>query len=67
LLVPAYVIVCGVLSQGRLQWWSDAPWLGIALICAVTLITAAILVERRRAHPLLQVERIVKNRRVHGF
>jgi MFS family permease len=55
LLVPAYVIVCGVLSQGRLQWWSDAPWLGIALICAVTLITAAILVERGRAQPLLQL------------
>lgn len=55
LLVPAYLLVCGVLSQGRIQWWTDAPWIGYALLVAVGLIALAMLVEHGRERPLLQL------------
>ncbi|MFC4314028.1 MFS transporter [Steroidobacter flavus] len=55
LLVPAYVLVCGVLSLGRVYWWTDAPWIGYALVCAVPLFVAVLLIERRRDRPLLQL------------
>lgn len=54
LLVPAITLVCGVLGQGRLLWWTDTAWLGWALAIAIPLIAAAILIEHHRARPLLQ-------------
>lgn len=56
LLVPAYVLLCGVLGEGRILWWTDTRWLGECLIGAVVLIAAAVALERRRANPLLQLE-----------
>jgi MFS family permease len=54
LVVPAMLLVCGVLSAGRVFWWTDTPWLGWALAAAVPLFTAAFLVEHYRTRPLLQ-------------
>lgn len=54
LTVPAMVLLCGVLSEGRLLWWNETPWLGWALAAAVPLFTAAVLIEHNRARPLLQ-------------
>lgn len=56
LLVPAYVLLCGVLGEGRLLWWTDTPWLGRSLVLAVVLIATAIIIERHRAKPLLQLQ-----------
>ena len=56
LAVPGYVLIAGVLGQGRLQWWFDAPWLGWMLAAAIPLLTAAVLVERARERPLLLID-----------
>ena len=55
LVLPAMVLICGVMSEGRLVWWFDTPWLGWALAAAVPLLALAFLIEHRRATPLLQV------------
>jgi hypothetical protein len=55
LVVPAMVLLCGVISEGRLLWWTDTPWLGWALAASVPLFTAAILIEANRSRPLLQL------------
>ncbi|MBV8688041.1 MAG: MFS transporter [Alphaproteobacteria bacterium] len=56
LAVPGYLLIAGVLSQGRLQWWFDAPWLGWMLAAAIPLLTGAILIERARERPLLLID-----------
>ncbi len=55
LVVPAMLLVCGVLGLGRLLWWTDTPWLGWMLAAAIPLFAAAILIEANRARPLLQI------------
>lgn len=55
LLLPAITLVCSVLGEGRLLWWTDTPWLGWALAAAIPLIAAGILIEHHRARPLLQI------------
>lgn len=54
LLVPGVVLLCAVLAQGRILWWTETPWIGLALIGAIVLIGAGVLVEHYRANPLLQ-------------
>lgn len=56
LVVPAMLLVCSVLGEGRLLWWTDTTWLGWSLACAVPLFAAAALVETLRARPMLQLE-----------
>lgn len=56
LAVPAFMLICGVLAQGRIQWWSNAPWLGWMLAAAVPLLTAVVLIERSRTTPLLLID-----------
>ena len=41
------------LGLGRTLWWTEAPWIGWALIGSIVLIVAGIMVEHRRANPLL--------------
>lgn len=55
LLFPGIALLCAVLAQGRILWWTDAPWLGLALVGAIVLISAGLLVERYRARPLIAV------------
>jgi hypothetical protein len=55
LVLPAMVLICGVINEGRLLWWFDTPWLGWALAAAVPLLATAFLIEHRRARPMLQV------------
>ena len=52
LVIPAMLLLGGVLSEGRVLWWTDTPWLGWALAAAVPLFTAAFLIEHNRARPL---------------
>lgn len=52
LFAPGMALLCAVLVQGRIIWWST-PWLGWALAASIVLISAALLVERNRANPLL--------------
>lgn len=55
LLLPAMVLFCGAVNEGRLLWWFDAPWLGWALAGAIVLTACAVLVEAVRSKPLLQL------------
>lgn len=52
LFAPGMALLCAVLVQGRIVWWST-PWLGHALAGAIALIGAALIVEHNRANPLL--------------
>jgi hypothetical protein len=55
LVIPAMLLVCGVLGEGRLMWWTDTPWLGWMLAAAVPLFLTAGLLEGNRKKPLLQL------------
>jgi hypothetical protein len=56
LMVPAFVMLSMVFSEGRLLWWTDTPWLGAALATAILLIGSVIVIERLRLRPLLHFE-----------
>src|ERR1700688_4565996 len=56
LIIPAMLLLCGVLGLGRVEWWTDTPWLGWALAAAVALFALAGLMETHRAHPLIQFD-----------
>ena len=55
LLLPAVLLICGVLNRGRLGWWTDTPWLGVDLAIAIPLLATAIAVEATRERPLIQI------------
>src|SRR3954462_9997549 len=55
LLLPAMLLFGGVINRGRLAWWTDTPWLGVALAIAIPLLTAAIVIEAARQRPLIRV------------
>lgn len=54
LVAPAFGLIAGVLAQGRLQWWSEQPWMAGALIAAMALLMIAFHIEHHRANPLIQ-------------
>jgi MFS family permease len=56
LMVPAFVLFCLVLAEGRLLWWTDRAWLGWSLAASVAMVAAAIAIERNRARPLLYTD-----------
>lgn len=53
LFAPGIAMLCAVLGQGRLEWWSEAPWIGYALVGSIILLTTALLIEHFRANPLI--------------
>ena len=55
LLLPAVLLICGVLNRGRLAWWTDTPWLGVDLAIAIPLLATAIAIEAMRERPLIQI------------
>ncbi len=56
LAVPATLLLCSVLSLGRLYWWTDAPFLGWMLLGCIPLFAGAFIIERHRARPLLWLD-----------
>ncbi|MDQ2821854.1 MAG: MFS transporter [Pseudomonadota bacterium] len=55
LFAPGVALLCAALTFGRILWWRETPWIGMALAGSVVLIVAAIAVEHNRAHPLLNL------------
>jgi hypothetical protein len=55
LAIPAMLLLCFVLSEGRYLWWTDAPQLGWALAAALPMLALLFFIEDRRARPLLWV------------
>jgi MFS family permease len=53
LLAPGLWLLIAVLSEGRIEWWTDRAWMGWALAASAALIAAALIVEHRRANPLI--------------
>lgn len=53
LLAPGFALLCAVLSLGRIEWWLEAPWIGIASAASIVLIIAGLAIEHNRARPLL--------------
>ncbi len=53
LFAPGLWLLVAVLSEGRIEWWTDRIWLCRALVGSIVLIAAALIVENRRANPLL--------------
>ncbi|MCH8686757.1 MFS transporter [Pedomonas mirosovicensis] len=54
LAAPALALIGAVLAQGRVEWWSDQPWMAWAIIAAIVLLSAAFLIEHHRRNPLIQ-------------
>ena len=55
LFLGANILLCSALAEGRLLWWSDTPWIGLALAGCIPLYATAILIERERANPMLRL------------
>ncbi len=55
LFAPGMALLCASLSFGRVLWWFEQPWIGIALAGAIVLLAAAFCVEHSRANPLLNI------------
>ncbi len=56
LLLPAMVLLVGVLALGRTLWWTDTPWLGWMLAGSVPLAALGLVVELNRRRPTLWIK-----------
>ncbi|QWF17161.1 MFS transporter [Lysobacter capsici] len=55
LYASAIALVCVVLTQGRLRWWLDTPWLGQCLVAAVICAGAFVVIEMNRSRPMVNI------------
>ncbi|MDB5733078.1 MAG: major Facilitator Superfamily protein, partial [Variovorax sp.] len=55
LYATSLALLCVVLTQGRLHWWRDTPWLGVCLASAVLCFGLYVAIELRREKPLLDL------------
>lgn len=53
LLSIGFALLCAVLSLGRIEWWLEKPWIGIASAASIALICAGLAIEHNRNNPLL--------------
>ncbi len=58
LFVAALVPFCEVLALGRSVWWTDAPWIGRALVASLVLGSLAAAIELVRRNPLVRFSAI---------
>ncbi|MDR6625845.1 MFS transporter [Caulobacter segnis] len=56
LATAGLLLFCQIIGQGRMLWWSDTPWLGMALAASIVLLAAAFLNEASRPDPLVHFE-----------
>ncbi|MBJ6121477.1 MFS transporter [Sphingomonas mollis] len=53
LFAGSMALFSAVLGLGRIVWWTEAGWIGWALIAAIPMLAAALMIEHHRANPLL--------------
>lgn len=53
LFAGSMALFAAVLGLGRTVWWTEAAWIGWALLAAIPMLGAALFVEHGRANPLL--------------
>lgn len=59
LYAAALALLCVVLTQGRLHWWSDTPWLGVCLALSMACFGAYVMLELNREKPMLDLHWLV--------
>lgn len=55
LYASGLALLCVVVSQGRLAWWTDAPWLGQCLALGLVCLCAYVVIDLGRTRPLLDL------------
>lgn len=53
LFAPGVALLCAALGLGRVVWWTEAAWIGWALVGSIILLTAAVAIEDNRSNPLI--------------
>ena len=53
LLAPGLWLLIAVLTQGRIEWWTERAWMGYALAAGVAMVATAFVFEHYRANPLI--------------
>jgi MFS family permease len=53
ILFSGVALLCAVLSLGRIDWWLEARWIGLAAAASIALIFAGLAIEHNRSNPLL--------------
>ena len=53
LMASGTALLCAVLSLGRIDWWLEAPWIGVALASSIALVCSGLAIEHNRSNPLL--------------
>ncbi|WP_341520629.1 MFS transporter [Pseudomonas sp. G.S.17] len=53
LLSSGFALLCAVLSLGRIDWWLEQTWIGVATAASIALIMAGLAIEHNRRNPLL--------------
>ncbi|MDR0210727.1 MAG: MFS transporter [Pseudomonas putida] len=53
LMASGTALLCAVLSLGRIDWWLEAPWIGVALAASIALVCSGLAIEHNRINPLL--------------
>ena len=53
LFAGATALFAAVLGLGRIVWWTQAAWIGWALLAAIPMLAAALVIEHHRANPLI--------------
>ncbi|WP_426114112.1 MFS transporter [Pseudomonas sp. DSP3-2-2] len=53
LLSTGFALLCAVLSLGRIDWWLEQTWIGVASAASIALIMAGLAIEHNRRNPLL--------------
>jgi MFS family permease len=53
LFAPGLWLLIAVLSEGRIEWWTERAWMGYALAAGVVLIAVAFIIEHKRTNPLI--------------
>jgi MFS family permease len=53
ILASGVALLCAVLSLGRIDWWLEAPWIGVASAASIALILTGLAIEHNRSNPML--------------
>jgi hypothetical protein len=53
ILATGVALLCAVLSLGRIDWWLEAQWIGVASAASIVLILTGLAIEHNRSNPML--------------
>lgn len=53
LFAGSMALFAAVLGLGRIVWWTQAAWIGWALLAAIPMLATALVIEHHRTNPLL--------------